>query len=84
MQQLITDIPRGNYDIVFITETWLSSKQLSSNFDIPGYDVHRRYCCRLVGLVVVYAQTFEIVLISLIFHLSVYQQKLKLNGRIVL
>jgi len=28
MQQLITDIHRGNYVIVFITETWLSSKRL--------------------------------------------------------
>ena len=49
MQQHITDIHRGNNNIVFITETWPSSKQHSTNFDIPGYNMQRHDRCRRVG-----------------------------------
>ena len=49
LQHLTTDIHHGNYDIVFITESWLSSKQQSSSFDIPGYILQRRDRVRRVG-----------------------------------
>ena len=49
IQHLCTDILRSNIDIVFITETWLSSKQNSINFEIPGYKLHRRDRFRRVG-----------------------------------
>jgi hypothetical protein len=49
IQLLTTDVLRGNFEIVFITESWLSPKQQSSVFNIPGYTMQRRDCIRRVG-----------------------------------
>lgn len=42
LQHLIADIYSHDYDIVMITETWLTSKQASNLFSIPGFEQYRR------------------------------------------
>jgi len=49
MLKLTTDVLQQNIEIIFITESWLSSKQLSADFNIPGYIMHRRDRIKRVG-----------------------------------